>query len=203
MTKTTLAKNKLFNTETIKVLTRDKDCLVNTSMDAAMEMIKSQCSGMRCIGSGSYGLVYGHPSMDIVYKVGLVKENEGYLVFVKTLQKQEKHNPFTPKIYGIRYYKNGNANEDVFVVAMERLQPSNSKKIARWFRENVDDIRNPIKDIPFPDLGVKLIIPDELREFLDILHTAYKAGNYSISYDFCTSNFMYRGKQLVCIDPLC
>jgi hypothetical protein len=98
------------------IVTPDPDAFVK-------EMIKFQ-GNYRLIGSGSYGEVFGSKSSNIAYKVGGIEDNFPYLTFVNEVIKESKHNPFFPKIYGVRYIraKKSGDDEDLFVVAMERLR---------------------------------------------------------------------------------
>jgi hypothetical protein len=194
----------MFKTETIK-------CKGKSAIDAATEMVKSQAKGMRMIGSGCYGYVYGIKGSGVVYKVGDANDNAGYLAYIDQLKRTKKHNPFTPKIYGVRIYK-GPYGDKAFVVAMERLTPHKSDaqrrmmhRVANWFSDNVNEY-NTRTDLSCDALGVKVIMPKALTEAVAMIRKAYDNGgafgDYCVDYDFHAGNFMFRGKQVVCIDPL-
>jgi hypothetical protein len=194
----------MFKTETIKCKGK------KSAMDTATEMVKAQAEGMRMIGSGCYGYVYGVKGSDVVYKVGDANDNAGYLSYIDQLKRTKKHNPFTPKIYGVRIYE-GVYGEKAFVVAMERLTPHKSNaqrimmhKVASWFEDNLTEDYDRT-DMSCPALGVQVTMPDALTECVAMIRKAYDNGRFFgdwVDYDFHAGNFMFRGKQVVCIDPL-
>ena len=201
----------MFNIETFKV---EED-----PYKLAKEMIKAQLGKKaRIIGSGVYGAVWSAKSSDIVYKIGDAENNDGYLSFIKVLAKQKTHNPFFPKIYGLRYIKRANpyhSLESTFVVAMEklnRLKDRNNAVTSFFNNELVDD---EFDDEEFDDeeydnarkiLGVKQIIPKPLKTALSVLREAKKLGNserrFGVVWDLHEGNFMQRGNQIVITDPL-
>lgn len=174
----------------------------------AMAMVKAQ-GAKKKLGFGSYGTVYGSRDSDVVYKIGDATDNEGYLAFIKVLAKQKTQNPYFPKIYGVRFIKGkegdywGGSNK-VFVVAMEKLKPLPNKmrEVCEIFEEEVrTDCYSTNKRNADALLGIKRKVPKQLLEAFDALRTAYKSGD--CSWDLHSGNFMVRGKQVVCTDPLC
>lgn len=188
----------MFKIETIEV---DGDA--DKAFDAARGLVKAQ-GKYRRIGSGAYGTVYGLKNSDVVYKVGDLSDNEGYLEYIKELAKCKKHNPYTPRIYGVRIYK---AKEDdcwgddagAFVVAMEKLKPSKRgmHRIVSWFCDELED--NYRRDPAPAELGIKF--PPALTEVLALLRRAADRCSYA-SWDLHGGNFMVRGDQVVVTDPL-
>ena len=171
--------------------------------DIALTMIQSQGKYTQ-IGHGSYGTVYGSKRSDIVYKLGEVDGNEGYLAYINVLAKQKTHNPFTPKIYGVRFIKERNC-AGVFVVAMERLTYMSNDiedEIPNFFEDQLMYGNPSIGTGIDMVLGIKHIIPDPLQQAIKILKKAHASSNGKISWDLHSGNFMMRGKQIVCIDPL-
>ena len=168
--------------------------------DVAMEMIQAQ-GDYHKMGSGSYGAVYGSRNSNIVYKIGNARNNDGYLAFIKVLAKQKKHNPFLPKIYGVRFIEDQHGNE-YFVVAMERLQelPNqlyDATNFLRVYIENNDDMSGA------KDLGVEIKVPAALKQAIKVAETARKSAKYA-DWDLYACNFMVRdAKQIVMTDPLC
>lgn len=192
----------MFNIETIKC--------TGTAINAAVAMIKAQAPNMKVIGAGCYADVWGSRHSDVVYKVGNVKDNAGYLAYVKQLGCKKTHNPFTPNIYAVRIYKG--RDDSHFVVAMEKLDKGprgyDSRKalrlVAEWFDGNLDEnYEFSITRIQSRLLGVTVTAPATLLEAVEIIKTAcHSTRNFDIQYDFHAGNFMYRGPQVVCIDPL-
>lgn len=182
-----------------------------SARDAAKDMIKAQGAYKR-IGSGSYGEVFGAKNSAVVYKLGDSTDNDGYWAFVKTLMKEKTHNPFLPKIHGVRVYK-GTAStnrwrdeDEFFVVAMERLtsMPNKMNPARHWF---CDQLERGSYSSDTPDkgavlLGVKMVVPKTLTDALKVLRKAARSSS-SADWDLHDGNFMIRGaKQLVVIDPL-
>ena len=167
------------------------------------EMIRSQ-GDFRRLGSGAYGVVYGSRKSNIVYKMGEVNDNDGYLAFIKVLAKQKKHNPYLPRVYGVRFIKDKNCNE-YFVVAMERLQelPGRMEDAADLLRDILVEEKG-IEDAAAAQLGIKMSVPAELKTAIRVLKQAYKEASKSYAdWDLHNGNFMVRGRQLVVTDPLC
>lgn len=176
----------------------------------AKEMIKAQ-GKYKAIGSGAYGTVYGSKDSKVVYKVGDTSDNVGYLSYIKVLAKQKKHNPFLPKIYGVRFIRSKSGDE-VFVVAMEKLEPlaRGMGDVCDWFEDELqredfhwNKSRDKVEDL----LGVKRSLPKPLTEALEVLRKAYKESNGgrrwdSADWDLHGGNFMMRGRQIVVTDPL-
>jgi len=180
--------------------------------DFVKEMLKFQ-GNYRLIGSGSYGEVFGSKSSNIAYKVGSIEENFPYLTFINAIIKESKHNPFFPKIYGVRYIhsKDGDDDEDLFVVAMERLRRL-PKKTWREFEPLVVAGLDPecssdnskfldtAKTIGFdikPNVDLKRAI-----KLLKKIHNEY--GDYEkVVFDLHKENFMCRNEwsHPVFVDP--
>lgn len=177
--------------------------------EVAEKMIKAQ-GKYRAIGSGCYGTVYGSKDSKVVYKVGDADNNVGYLSFIKVLSKQKKHNPYLPKVYGVRFIKDKHGDE-VFVVAMERLEPlaRGMGDVCDWFEDELvekDRWGSDTKKVE-EALGVKKIVPKPLGEALTVLRKAYELSQSGkrcdqADWDLHGGNFMMRGKQIVVTDPL-
>jgi hypothetical protein len=169
----------------------------------AMKMINAQ-GKYKHIGSGSYGSVYGCKKSNVVYKIGDASDNEGYIAFIRVLSKQKKQNPFMPVIYGVRFIKDKDGDE-YFVVAMEKLEslPRRMYDVTDWFEEQLTGHGgSSMRDAELA-VGVKRVVPKELSTALAILQTAYdKSRSYGADWDLHEGNFMMRGKQVVCTDPL-
>jgi hypothetical protein len=173
----------------------------------AKEMIKAQ-GKYKAIGSGAYGTVYGSKDSKVVYKVGDTSNNVGYLSYIKVLSKQKKHNPYLPKIYGVRFIRSKSGDE-VFVVAMEKLQPlkRGMGEVCDWFEDELSGYNRDSFGNAEAALGVKKIVPKPLTEALDVLRKAHSEGNSgrrwdSADWDLHCGNFMMRGPQVVVTDPL-
>jgi hypothetical protein len=173
--------------------------------------LKQFYPGLRMIGSGCYGKVYGAKGLDVVFKICQTDDNEAYLSYVNEVVHMKEHNPYTPLIHGIRHYckgKRGVDELDHFVVAMERLRWAKDKKerdmlngIARWFDAQFDEYRAPLNEITNDKLGVHLTIPAPLVELMDLLERA-QSNSGDAWWDFHSGNFMLRGEQVVVIDPI-
>jgi hypothetical protein len=173
---------------------------------AAKEMINAQHKKMKFLGSGCYGSVYGAKDSDVVYKIGKVSSNKPYLSYIKVLAKQKKHNPYTPKVYGVRYIKD-QRGMTVFVVAMEKLTalPRDMYDVASYFEGELeyggnDDSKQDAEKV----LGIVRKVPKQLNEAMSILRNAFDeaGGKWDANWDLHEGNFMMRGKQVVCTDPL-
>ena len=184
----------------------EKYTVKNNPRTIAQEMIDAQ-GDVRFMASGSFGAVYSAAKSAVVYKIGDIEENYAYLSYLKVLAKQTIHNPFTPKIYGLRYITD-KTGDGVFVVAMERLKelPDDYCEIPDYFEEHVVfDSRNSDYSRTEKVLGIQTVVPPTLKKAFKLLKAAFKEGNKSrpgCSWDLHTGNFMMRGKQIVCIDPL-
>ena len=170
----------------------------------ARNLIKAQGKFKR-IGTGAFGEVYGSKNSNLVYKIGEVYENEPYLAYIKTVITQKEHNPFTPKIYGVRIYQNKKEDEDsYFVVCMEKLKPidRNDHRVYRWFSDQLetssDSSRNAIAE---QMLGIKTVVPPAVSNALKLLKKAWRKSKQG-DWDLHSGNFMKRGKQIVITDPL-
>lgn len=177
--------------------------------EVAEKMIKAQ-GKYKAIGSGAYGVVYGSKDSKVVYKVGDTSDNVGYLAYIKVLSKQKKHNPFLPKVYGVRFIKDADGDE-VFVVAMERLEPlkRGMSDICDWFEDELVENDRWGSDTNKVEaaLGVKKIVPKPLTEALEVLRKAHNESNSGrrwdcADWDLHSGNFMMRGRQIVVTDPL-
>lgn len=177
---------------------------VNTdSYNWIKDMIKAQGEYHR-LGSGAYGVVYGSRKSDIVYKVGEVDGNEGYISFIKVLSRVKTHNPYLPKVYGVRFIKDRRGNE-YFVVALERLQelPGRMEDAAEMMRDILQEDEE-FKDQAASVLGITYKVPRELKQAIKILKQAHKEASKTYAdWDLHLGNFMARGRQLVVTDPLC
>ena len=186
------------------MFTIEKHTVDKNAEKFAQEMIKAQ-GKYKYLGSGSYGTVYGAKGSNVVYKLGDASDNTGYIAFIKTLAKQKTQNPFMPKVYGVRFIKDENGDE-VFVVAMERLQhlPRDKRTVVDFFCNELEDDGNDLTQGE-KMLGVKRLVPKPLKEALDILRIAHRnsgSGWDSAGWDLHAGNFMMRGQQVVCTDPL-
>lgn len=166
-------------------------------------MIHSQ-GRLKHFGSGCYASVYGSKKSNIVYKVGLVEKNDGYMAYLKVLQKQRVQNPYLPKIHGVRIYTNG--RDSYYVAALEKLKelPYNMYSIVDAFEEACKDwMCDESISAGRKKLGIKTVViyPKYLKEALDVIRTAKKSSR-NIGYDLHDGNFMMRGKQVVITDPL-
>lgn len=187
----------MFTIETIKTK--------NFALAEIESLIKAQ-GKYKVVGRGAYATVYGSKESDIIYKVGEVSSNQPYLSYVKVLSRLKKHNPFTPKIYGVRFYKGKKSRDnywvddsDYFVVAMERLNTAKGKasQVHNWFDTMLGGWA---EDMSQEILGVKMIIPEQLQHAMDILKASIRKSNGC--FDFHKGNFMMRGNQVVITDPL-
>lgn len=137
------------------------------------------------IASGGDADVYAAPDSDIVYKVGHISFNEGYLNYLSVLSKQKKHNPFTPKVYSVTLGAN------VFIVALERLN----------VRKDGDSFILLLQSALHGDGQPQHILDPNLAKALDILRKAHKLCKEA-DWDLHRQNVMLRGYQPVIIDPL-
>lgn len=163
----------------------------------ADQMVRAQ-GGPNCIGSGCFGRVYGSDRSPVVYKVGDVHENGGYLSYINKLSKVTKRNPYFPVIYGVRFLK-GTYGSQYFVVAMERLAPVRGA-VADHIYLLADLIRGDDSNDAFKQMGLKLQMNAELREAVRLLRAAKRDSDGY--WDLHSGNFMLRGQQLVITDPL-
>ena len=101
----------------------------NLTLDRAIEIVAKDM-GSEVLGSGAYGTVITSKDPNIVYKV--LESDAGYMRFVRFVQQYpDKH---FPKIYKVKNLTNffrryGIQNDKFIVVALEKLQPVNPKKI--------------------------------------------------------------------------
>ena len=169
----------------------------------ATQMIRAQ-GAKNFMGSGAFGRVYGDPRRNLVYKIGDIDANAGYLAYVKAIARHGRENAFLPRIYGVRYIKSkaGRSSEDdVFVVAMEKLSelPKQLTDSADWIADQLRGYNRTEKGMAA--LGVKISIPRELKEALRVARRAYNSEEHE--WDLHHGNFMVRdGRQLVLTDPL-
>lgn len=183
----------------------EKFVVKQDSFSVAKQMVKAQGKRVKSIGSGSYGEVYADKGSDVVYKIGDAGDNDGYLAFIKVLGTQKKHNPFLPKIYGVRFIR-GKSGDHTFVVAMERLTSleRGMGNVCDWFEDELNGgyslsyNANHVEKV----LGVKKTMPKPLKEALSVLRKARNSGGYNVDWDLHSGNFMMRGKQIVVTDPL-
>jgi len=173
--------------------------------DQAEEMIEAQ-GATTYLGSGLYGRVFGSPDNDVVYKISHVCDNDGYIAYVKTLAQQKTHNPYTPKIYGVRFIVS--KQNEVMVVAMEKLAPLTKAEdnIPYWFSDTLHR-RNFHDVMTEPTVRARLgitnrTLPKPLSEAIKVLKASKSKCNKSIGWDLHKGNFMLRGQQIVCTDPL-
>ena len=172
-------------------------------LDAAHQLVKDQPGDWRHIGSGVYGTVYGCKDKDWVYKVGDLSDNDGYLSYLTQLSNLKEHNPFTPKIYGVRFYVGKYFSG--FVVAMERLKPIPQRgrgkvwALSDFIEGNGSSDLKRVNDLS--ELGVKVEFPKPLEEVIGLLRRAKKQSKWA-SWDLHMGNFMMRDRQLVITDPL-
>ena len=168
--------------------------------NVAQTMIRAQ-GEIRYLGSGIYGRVYGCKTNGLVYKTGEVDGNDGYLAYIKVLSKQNTHNPYLPKIYGVRFIK-GDSGRGVFVVAMEKLSELRDSSAVDWIRNAVGDGGRHSNESARL-WGVKGKTPRELDEAIKVLKKAHrKAVSAGADWDLHSGNIMQRGRQLVITDPL-
>lgn len=184
-----------------------KTVKVERAHKAAKAFIKEK-GATRHIGSGCYGSVYGGTGLNVVYKVGDVDINAGYLSFIRQVIKQDSHNPFTPKVFSVTIFDD--CEERYFVVEMEKLKSMKrsqypaARKIADMMY-NHSDLK---VDRGLAALGIKIHIPEEIRELTKMLKRAYKNANRNIEWcdaidwDMHMGNFMQRDGQIVVTDPL-
>lgn len=196
----------MFKTETIWVR--------GSAYDAAKRGVKRQAKNIRVIGTGAFAAVWGAKNSPVVFKVGDYYDNDGYLAYIKELAKSRKHNPFTPRIYGMWIFRNKNDSSDAyFVVAIERLESGYKRNGFTWAVEWLEDMvytfnknnsRNKEKEILNKFFGIKQMLPKnmpkDLVEVAEMLKRAYKKSG--ADWDIHTGNCMMRGNQLVITDPL-
>lgn len=181
----------MFTVEKIRVKNAD-------GYDSALNLIKEQPGKWDEIGSGVYGTVYGckDPKKDWVYKIGDVDSNGGYLAWITELQKQKKHNPYTPLIYGLRYYEG--AQGSAFVVAMERLKPLRHEYYG-VLSVLSNQVRGSSQLKDMQKLGI--VVPKEFVQAVQMLMNARKSSG-GAGWDLHGGNLMLRGRQIVVTDPL-
>lgn len=167
----------------------------------ATQMILAQ-GASKFMGSGAFGRVYGDPRRNLVYKIGDIDANAGYLAYVKAIARHGRENAFLPRIYGVRYIKSKSGEDDVFVVAMEKLSelPSGMEDSANWIADQLRGCDRTGKGMAA--LGVKVSVPKQLKEALQVARKAYQESA-NAEWDLHHGNFMVRdGRQLVLTDPL-
>lgn len=157
------------------------------------------CQDADYAGSGICARVFVNTRRGVAYKVGSVEANAGYLAYVNVLARQRNHNPYTPKIYGVRYIR-GYDGQEVFVVAMEALKDLNYYKytdavniLGKYLEYGADRV-----DV-MAMIGFRFDPSPELLQAREILHEAYRTGK--ASWDLHDGNFMLRGDQIVITDP--
>lgn len=193
----------------------------NLTWAQLVNMLRQQY-GITQIGEGDYGQVFSHPTWDYVVKV--FDNDDAYLSFVNYCT---DHHPisfprFTKKVVKIHQFhaRNIDVPKYINVVQMERLQQlrNPSKKLTTALEYYAEDIVNCISagvtdyDLSFVIDGRPLTI--SVEEFLAEFDTEYGIiqtfkdlsdfFNTNTDYmpDLHDGNFMLRGKQLVCIDPI-
>lgn len=108
----------------------------NLTLDRAIDIVAKDM-GSEVLGSGAYGTVIQSKDPNVVYKV--LESDAGYMRFVRFVQQYpDKH---FPKIYKVKNLTNffrryGIQNDKFVVVALEKLEPINPKKLGM----NVDFI---------------------------------------------------------------
>lgn len=157
------------------------------------------CQHADYVGSGICARVYVNSRRKVAYKIGTVEANEGYLAYINVLAKQEKHNPYTPKIYGVRYIR-GYDDGEVFVVAMEALETLNYYRytdavniLGKYLEYGADRV-----DV-MAMIGFRFDPSPELVQAREILQETYRTGQ--AGWDLHDGNFMLRGEQIVITDP--
>ena len=177
----------------VKGCAREAECFVKSKIK------------FTCIGKGSYGRVYATQKSTVVYKVGNYLDNDGYLAYIEILEKQKKHNVYTPVIHSVHVYhtttnRDSYTATDYFVVVMERLKPIRDKDYDawRWLRAwSQADSKIP----KYTSLGIEIIIPKDLIKIMKSLQKALNTID-GICLDVHDENVMMRGEQMVIIDPL-
>lgn len=181
--------------------------------DFVQKMLKFQGDYHR-IGSGSYGEVFGAKKSNIVYKVGSIDSNFPYLTFVDEVIKQSKPNPFFPRIYGVRYIHASDCcdeYQDLFVVAMERLQRLTDKVWRDFESLVVYELDETPCDIPdelearTKAIGFEVNPNQDLKQAMKLLKKIYNKYSRSgeIVFDLHRENFMCRqkGSHPIFVDP--
>lgn len=166
------------------------------------EMIRAQ-GNYRELGSGLYGTVYGCKDRDVVYKIGEVGTNDGYLAYISAMSELKQHNPFLPKIYGVRFIKDKRGRE-YFVVAMERLTALRAHEYdcAEFLKEMTIYGSDTVVGSAAKKIGIKVNVPKELVQAIKVVRRAKELAGRSVYWDMHYGNFMMRGKQIVITDPL-
>lgn len=77
------------------------------------------------LGQGSYGQAVGHKNRpNSVIKSGVIEnyETDGYLRYIRTIGKLAASNPYFPRVYDIKVFKNDDGN-DMYTAEIEKLVP--------------------------------------------------------------------------------
>lgn len=172
---------------------------------AAMAAIKRQGRGFKQIGSGAFGRVFGSKGHPVVFKIAEYDSEDGYVAWVKELQRCKKQNPLVPVIYGMWIYQNANDNYNpYYVVAMERLTSGYRRAgfldAVDWFANKAEsniDREDPVAKY----FGVERL-PNPIIEVIAMIHRAMRRDPW-LEYDLHYGNFMMRQGQIVVTDPLC
>jgi hypothetical protein len=154
----------------------------------AIKKLRKQVSA-KFLASGSFAHVCTIPKKGSVIKLGVIRDNNTYLEFVRGLSKAKKHNPYFPKIEKVELY--GTGYNAIFAVYMERLQETAATHRGRQAANRIHDavIEGARADVALFSASVvlrKLVVAAESTAFLD-LHAW---------------NIMGRGKQFVITDPV-
>ena len=174
--------------------------------------------GAEVLGSGAYGTVIQSKDPNVVYKV--LESDAGYMRFVHFIQQYpDKH---FPKIYKVKNLTNffrryGIQNDKFVVVALEKLQPVNPKKIGMnvEFIEallNTHSPHDPPKVMPDGDKNDNQLPASMFLQWLPELKGLWSAGiklrglqseSRDYFWDIHSGNIMMRADGTVVItDPL-
>lgn len=146
--------------------------------------------------SGSYGIIFHHPNFKYIIKIGEVIGNivskDPYLSFIKKARLCNSH--WFPVFHDIIIIDPVD-RQKFFVVVMERLAPMTRhtrvmyeafcEQVYKWNDESLRHHRHFYSD---EFHKVALVLTKLFRKFDEDLHD---------------ENVMFRGKQLVIIDPVC
>lgn len=186
-----------------------KNFTANPSVDKFIDLAKQQ--GWIMYGAGGNGAALRHPSKNYIYKIFVSRsERVGYHAYVNWVIKHP-NNPYVPKIGRPTKLANSSHGgtewpwkKDVYFVRVEILDPPKGKNDPRFNKYIDPRYDRNLSNNFFRDFAAEFTLFDHAKGSL-----YYYDKNFREIYDFAADqldisieNVMFRGDQLILIDPL-
>ena len=191
---------------------RVKELLIAETLSEYMKRLKKL--GIKELGSGSYGVVFQHPTDPNVVVKLLRQADPDYMTWVEFCKKHPR-NPYLPKIIHVASGENvfepertGSMPTTMHLVFMEKLTPLSDAEYKQFTREILDLARPMSKRrfVPF-DVDCDYRLWDAVSKQKKDSNLAAcgkfiaKMGGTGTMLDVHMSNVMKRGEQFVIVDP--